>query len=184
MSRLRSFRLAVPAAALTVLAACGDSTTAPGGEVELITRVTLQMTDGTGTITSFIDDADGNGPAAPSAQNGAIALVAGRAYTGTILFENRLETPPENITEEVEEEDDEHRVFYLVTGTGLQVQTVDTDAQGRPLGLEYAFTPSAAGSGTIRVVLCHYDDAPKVGSSTSCEGETDIDVSFAYTITN
>ena len=184
MSHLRPFRLAVPAAALALLAACGDSTTAPGGETELISRVTVVLTDGTSTITSFIDDPDGNGPTAPAAQNGAIALQVGRAYTGTILFENRLETPPENITEEVEEESDEHRVYYIVTGPGLSIQTLDTDDSGRPLGLEYGFTPSAAGSGTLRVVLCHYDDAPKVGTSTSCQGETDIDVSFAYTIAN
>jgi hypothetical protein len=184
MSRLRPSRLALPAAALALLAACGDSSTAPGGETELISRVTLVMTDGTSTITSFIDDADGNGPGAPSAQSGAIALVAGRAYTGSILFENRLETPAENITEEVEAESDEHRVYYIVTGQGLTVETFDTDESGRPLGLSYGFVPSAAGSGTLRVVLCHYDDAPKVGTSTSCQGETDIDVSFAYTITN
>lgn len=168
------------------VAACGDSSTAPGGEQELITRVTVTLTPAAGSpIVSFIDDADGNGPQAPSAQSGAIALTAGTTYTGTVRFENRLENPPEDITEEVEEEDDEHRVYFAVTGAGVVVTTLDTDGAGRPLGLQYRVVPgSTAGAGALRVVLCHYDDAPKVASSTSCQGDTDIDVVFNYTIVN
>lgn len=173
-------------AAAVALAACGDSSTAPGGEQELITRVTLTLTPVSGApIVSFIDDADGNGPQAPSAQSGVITLAAGATYTGTVRFENRLENPPENITEEVEEEDDEHRVYYTVTGAGLTVTTLDTDGAGRPLGLRYRVVAgSAAGAGAMRVVLCHYDDDPKVAASTSCQGDTDIDVVFNYTIGN
>jgi hypothetical protein len=173
-------------ATAVALAACGDSSTAPGGEQELITRVTLTLTPTTGSpIVSFIDDPDGNGPQAPSAQSGAIALRIGTTYTGTVKFENRLENPPEDITEEVEEEDDEHRVYYTVTGAGITVTTLDTDGAGRPLGLQYRVVPgSTAGAGALRVVLCHYDDAPKVASSTSCQGDTDIDVVFNYTIVN
>jgi hypothetical protein len=173
-------------ATAVALAACGDSSTAPGGEQELITRVTLTLTPTTGSpIVSFIDDADGNGPQAPSAQSGAITLTAGATYTGTVKFENRLENPPEDITEEVEEEANEHRVYYTVTGAGITVTTLDTDGAGRPLGLQYRVVPgSTAGAGALRVVLCHYDDAPKVASSTSCQGDTDIDVVFNYTIVN
>jgi hypothetical protein len=180
------------AAAAITLAACGDSSTAPGGEQELISRVTITLTPSSGApIVSYIDDPDGNGPQAPSAQVGAIALTPGATYTGTVTFENRLANPPEDITEEVEEEDDEHRVYYTVfggiTGAGLVITPQDTDSQGRPLGLRFTATVNqtvGGQSGSIQVVLCHYDDAPKVASSTTCQGDTDIDVRFNAVVNN
>jgi hypothetical protein len=188
---MRSGRLFIGASTLAfafTAAACGDSSTAPGGEQELISRVTLTLTPATGApIVSFIDDADGNGPQAPSAQSGAITLAAGATYTGTITFENRLTNPVEDITEEVEEEADEHRVYYTVStfGSSITVTTLDTDGSGRPLGLQYRVVAGpTTGPGSLRVVLCHYDDAPKVATSTSCQGDTDIDVAFNYTIAN
>jgi hypothetical protein len=168
-----------------VATACGDSSTAPGGESEVISRVTLTLTSPTGAaLTTFIDDSDGNGPTAPSAQVGVPALVRGVTYSGVVKFENRLTSPAEDITEEVLEEKDEHRVFYTVTGNGVTVTTTDVDGANRPLGVRFntVVAGSAAGNGTMRVVLCHYDSAPKVASSTSCTGETDIDVVFNYTI--
>jgi hypothetical protein len=177
--------MALGSAVLVSLTACGESTTAPGGESEVISRVTLTLTPAAGgtTLTTYIDDADGNGPTAPSAQVAVPALTRGVTYTGTVKFENRLANPVEDITEEVEEEANEHRVFFTVTGTGVTVTTTDVDGQNRPLGLRFSkVVAGTAAAGTTRVVLCHYDDAPKVASATSCTGETDIDVSFAFTI--
>lgn len=184
-----TIRRTVTGASLAALAltaaACGDSSTAPGGEQELITRVTLSVTPqgGGSTQTAFIDDPDGNGPISPLPQNGALTFVSGTTYTGTILFENRLENPPENITEEVEEEADEHQVYYVVSGTATTFTVTDTDNNGRPLGLQYTVTPGATtGPGTVRVVLCHYDDVAKPASGNSCIGDTDIDVTFNFTV--
>lgn len=171
---------------IAALAACGESTTEPGGEQEVISRVTLTLTQaGTSTtVTSYIDDPDGNGPQSPSAQVGPLRLVPGATYSGTIKFENRLVSPAEDITKEVQEEANEHRVFYTVTGSGLTVTTTDLDPQGRPLGLKFNTVAGASGTGTLRVVLCHYDDSPKNTSATSCTGDTDIDLSFSYSIGN
>jgi hypothetical protein len=176
-----------PVLAALALAACGDST-GPGQEQELITRVSLVVTpSGGGTAqTIYIDDADGLGPGAPSAQVGTLNLVQGATYTGTVRFENRLENPPENITEEVEAEDDEHMVIYTVAGgTGVTVATTDTDGSGRQLGVNYTITVGAAaptGARTVRVLLCHYDAAPKPTTATACSGDTDIDVTFNATV--
>lgn len=180
----RLFAGALALGTALTLGACGDSATGPGGEQELITRVTLTLTPtGGAPITSYIDDPDGAGPQPPSAQVGALTLVAGTSYTGSILFENRLVNPPENITEEVEAEDGEHRVFYTVTGTGATVLTLDQDGNGLPVGLAYTVTAGASvGTGTLRVVLCHYGDSPKVGSATTCTGDTDIDVTFSFSV--
>ena len=173
-------------AMLLVVSACGDSSTAPGGENEVISRVTLTLTppSGRGALSAYIDDSDGNGPTAPSAQVGTLALVKGVTYAGTVKFENRLATPAEDITAEVQAEANEHRVFYTVTNTGVTVTTTDVDGQGRPLGVRFntAVASAATGSGTMRVVLCHYDGAAKVATATSCAGETDIDLSFNVTI--
>lgn len=172
-------------AALVSLAACGDSSTAPGGESEIISRVTLTLTPATGgtPLVTYIDDADGNGSIAPSPQFAIPALVRGVTYTGAVKFENRLKTPAEDITTEVQAEANEHRVFYTVTGTGATITTTDVDSQNRPLGLRFSKAVTAtATAGTARVVLCHYDSSPKVATATSCAGDTDIDVTFAYTI--
>jgi hypothetical protein len=186
MSKLSSRRvLALGSVVLVSLVACGESSTAPGGESEVISRVTLTLTPSNGgaALTTYIDDADGKGPTAPSAQVAIPALVRGVTYTGSVRFENRLVNPVEDITAEVQKESNEHRVFFTVTGTGVTVTTTDNDGQGRPLGLR--FTKAVAGTataGTTRVVLCHYDDSPKAASATSCTGDTDIDVTFAHTI--
>ena len=101
------------AALALVASACGDSSTAPGGENETISRVTIALTSPAGAgLTTYIDDSDGNGPTAPTAQVGVPALVKGVTYSGVVKFENRLASPVENITEEVTKESNEHRVFY------------------------------------------------------------------------
>lgn len=186
MLKLSSRRsMVLGSACLMSLAACGDSTTAPGGESEVISRVTLTLTPAAGgsSLVTYIDDTDGNGPTSPSAQVAVPALARGVTYTGTVKFENRLKTPAEDITTEVQAESNEHRVFFTTTGTGVTITTTDVDGQNRPLGLRFTKALGAAATaGNTRVVLCHYDDAPKVASATSCTGETDIDVSFAFTI--
>ncbi len=179
---------AATAAALIGATACGDSSTEPGGEQEVISRVTLTLSPVGFTApvqTVFIDDPDGAGPQSPGAQVGTLSLVRGSTYTGVVKFENRLENPPEDITEEVEEESNEHRVIYTVTGAGLTITTTDVDRQGRPLGIRFnAAAGTTAGTGAVRVVLCHYGDSPKPATATSCTADTDIDVAFNFSILN
>ena len=184
--RLSARTLVVGITGLLAVSACGDSSTAPGGENEVISRVTLTLTSPTGAVlTAYVDDADGNGPTSPSAQVGALALTRGVTYTGTVKFENRLASPVEDITQEVIAEANEHRVFYTVSSSGVTVTTTDVDGQNRPLGIRFSKAvgaSAATGAGTVRVLLCHYDNAPKVGTATTCTGETDIDVAFNVNI--
>ena len=188
MQKLSSRRwMALGTGVLVSLAACGESSTAPGGESEVISRVTLTLTPSTGgtALTTYIDDPDGKGPQAPSAQVAVPALTRGVTYTGTVKFENRTKTPAEDITAEVQAEANEHRVFFTVTGSGVVVTPTDVDGQNRPLGLRFTKAVAAnATAGSTRVVLCHYDSTPKTATATSCTGETDIDLTFAYTIAN
>lgn len=178
--------LALTALALLLASCKGDSVVAPGGETEVISRVTLTLTPTTGAaISAYIEDADGSGPNAPSAQVGTLTMPAGTAFTGAVRFENRLVTPVENITDEVRTEASTHRVFYTVTGTGVTVNSTDLDGNGRPLGLAFtatAPTGTTAGTRTVRVVLCHYDGVTKPAVATACSADTDIDVSFTVAV--
>jgi len=186
---IRTFALATFLAAGAV--ACGDDPAAPpvGNEQELITDVTITLTPTTGgaAITTTISDPDGEGPNPPNAQTAAIVLTPGMTYDGTIAFvDNQDPANPENITAEVAEEDDEHRVFYTLTGlTGITIpdSSLDTDGNGAPLGLTFQVVAdaTASGSGTIRVVLSHYDDTPK-GDGSTPSNETDVDVSFSASV--
>jgi hypothetical protein len=183
MRQFKALRVAAALALALGVAACGDSTTEPAGEQEVVSRVTLRVTapNGGATQTIFIDDADGNGPGAPSAQSGTMTLTRGVTYTGSVVFENRLVNPAEDITAEVRAEANEHRVFYTVTAPGVNVTTTDTDGQSRPLGLTFSkavASTATAGAGTVRVVLCHYASVAKDGAATSCGGDTDIAVTF------
>lgn len=171
------------------IAACDDPTAPVANDQELITDVTITLTPvGGGTaITSTIADPDGAGPNPPAAQTAAIVLDPGVTYNGTIEFLDRQDPADvEDITEEVEEEADEHRVFYVLSGlSGVTVpdSSLDTDGNGAPLGLTYQVVVdgAASGTGSIRIILSHYDDAPK-GDGSMQSDETDVDVTFTASV--
>ena len=107
--------------------------------------------------------------------------------TGTIEFLNETETPAEDVTEEVEDEDDEHQIFYEIGGTlELDVTYTDMDGDGNPVGLTFNALAGNASSGTFLVTLRHEPDKNAAGVSdgdiTNAGGETDIAQSFDLTI--
>ncbi len=172
----------------------GCDTTEPeddAGEGELITRVVLSLTEAgasTRTITVTAEDSNGD-TVIDNIQT--LTLTAGQTYTGSVALYNDLEDPPENITEEVEEEDYAHQFQYTVTGaTGVTVSDRDLDRNNLPLGLTFTLTvagdATASGGAALRVVLRHYDEAapdnptPKQNDA----GETDVQVDFPLVITD
>lgn len=191
-TRVRSrWPLLLAVAGLLVVTACEDDPAAPSdeNEQELITRITVTLTPvGGGTTQSAtIDDPDGMGPLPPSAPSAVLSLTPGTTYNGTVaVFDASDPNDVEDITVEVREEDDEHRFFYTVSGlNGVTVpdSSLDLDRNGAPLGVTFQVVagPEASGSGTIRVVLSHYDDVPK-GDGSTPSNETDIDQSFQVTV--
>jgi len=151
------------------------------GEEELITRVTITLTPAGGTaVTASATDADGDGA---NFQIETITLAANTTYTGTIEVADDING--EDITEEVEEEADEHQFFYTPSAgiaDRISVAIDDTDSNGLPLGLEFTVTVTdgAAATGTMQVVLSHYDEGPKDGVNMS--DESDVDVAFPIEI--
>lgn len=162
-----------------------DNTPEPVNEEEVITTMTVTLTpNGGGTpITLQTRDLDGDGPNEPAIDVSG-DLVAGTTYNGTILLLNETVNPPENITEEVEgeNEDEDHQFFYTIGG-GLDVTTEygNFDGDGNPLGTEFTLTANTASSGTLTFTLRHEPTKPNTGLGDA-GGETDIAATFNITI--
>ena len=156
------------------------------GEEELITRIVLTLTGGGNTVTATANDPDGDGV---DIQTETLTLTSGVTYTGTIdLFNDTADEPGEmDIGAEVSEERDEHQLFYTYEATQggadrVEVTVTDQDSNGLPVGLTFQVTVTGgdAAAGTLNVVLSHYDDQPKDGTTRS--DETDVDVTFPVVI--
>ncbi|MAH82264.1 MAG: type 1 periplasmic binding fold superfamily protein [Flavobacteriaceae bacterium] len=150
-------------------------------EEEVITTMEVTLTSGASVITLKTQDLDGDGPNAPVVTVSG-NLAAGTTYDGVMKFLNELESPAENITEEVEEEDLDHQVFFTV-GSGLDVTTEysNNDSAGNPLGTQFKLTAGSASSGNLTFTLVHEPTKPNTGLA-SAGGETDIDATFSITI--
>jgi hypothetical protein len=181
------------AALALALAACDDDPTENGGgpgEQEVITEVGVTLTPQAGGAaqTATITDPDGAGVQNPEPQVGTLVLAPGASYDGSVTFTDATKTPPEDITAEVEEEAEAHRVFYTVDAAHAATVTVtdlDLDANNAPLGLTFTVNAAAgavSGSeGTIEVRLSHYDEEPK-GDGSEPSDETDVLVTFEFSI--
>ena len=174
-------------AATLVLGACSnddDNTPTEVNEEEVITTATLILTPQGGgqAVTLQTRDVDGDGPGAPVVTVSG-DLMANTTYTGAIVFLNETEDPAENITLEVAEEDDEHQVFYIPSGSlNVTVTYLDADGDGNPLGLAITVDTGDASTGTLNVVLRHEPNKPNDGTLGDAGGETDIEVTFDVTI--
>jgi hypothetical protein len=174
--------------ALLCLVGCSDDiTTINSGE--LITSVVLTF-DG----TSFTaDDPDGDGGQAPAID--PITIAAGTT-TLALRFENRLEDPPEDITEEVMDEGEAHQVFFTGSATTgpLAITYADTDRNGLPIGLATTVV-ATPGTGMLTITLRHMpplNDTPvktadlaaqvKTTGTAALPGGSDAVVTFPVTV--
>lgn len=206
MPHLRAFLPIFISLSLPAVVACGGDGGdggESGNENEVITTVALTFTPvGDGTPMTFeFDDPDGDGGAPPSVDS--IGLAPG-SFTLAVRFENRLEDPPEDITEEVVDESDEHQIFF--TGSGVDGPAsdnpgaplahayTDEDTLGLPVGIVNSIT-ATAGSGDLTVTLRH---VPPIGGASvkteelasqvrdggfsSIGGSTDAQVTFPVTV--
>lgn len=199
------FKPAVAAIVFAVLAVgCSKDDPKKEDTPELITKATLTFTPvgGGTTIVVSATDPDGEG-VQDIAVDGPIDLSKGATYVLTIELINGLvavDQPGYDITEEVEEEGDEHQFFFSWTALLFSDPSGDgnfdvytdpvnytggansIDANGRKLGLTTTWTTVASVvSGTFRVVLKHQPGL-KSDTSDSSVGETDLDITFALNV--
>ena len=183
---------------------CGEDSADGGNEGEVITTVTLTFTpSGGGTpVVAAVDDLDGDGGNAPTIR--PVTLTAG-IFDMSVRFENKLENPPEDITEEVEDEADQHQVFFTgnavngpattnQAGAPLMHSYGDTDLKGLPIGLANKVT-AVKGTGMLTVTLRHLPpvndmavksatlaETVRSGGFSAIGGDTDVQVTFPVTV--
>ncbi|MGE0867396.1 MAG: hypothetical protein AB7P03_02455 [Kofleriaceae bacterium] len=198
---MRTISMCTAIAGLLTAAACSDE----GGrldESEVITTVMLSFAPSTGDpITAEIDDPDGDGGAPPTID--PVNLAATTTYALTVRFQNRLEDPPEEITDEIAQEGQHHLLLFTgsavvgpatTNASGALTQSYgDVDVNGLPIGLTNTIT-TATGTGQLIVTLRHMPpEAPPVKSATTLDtvktsgidalgGSTDAQVTFDVTV--
>ena len=92
-----------------------------------------------------------------------------------------MEDPAEDITEEVQEEDDEHQVFFSASGVVMEFVYMDFDGDGNPLGTQFVLAPISQGDGSLTITLIHEPNKPNDGLDTA-GGEIDIQTTFSVTV--
>ncbi len=175
------------------ISSCGDDDAPPVENAEEeITRVTARFTnvaDNSDVVTAVWFDEDGEGTGDPVIDD--IVLDAGTSYLLTLQLENTLVSPAEDISVEVDEEAEEHMFFFEfsdllfsdpdgngnVDNRGDAVNYEDSDSDGEPLGLITSWTTADASTGALRIILKHQPGI-KTATSTSADGETDMDITF------
>lgn len=183
-----------------IFTACSDDDPVKEDVPEVVTKITLTFTPTSGSpVVVTASDPDGDG-AQSLAVDGPINLDKDVSYTLSIEMINGLYNPNEegyNITEEVEEEGAEHQFYYSwsdgvfsnpagdgnIDNRAHAVNYKDTDDNGLPIGLvtEWKASPNSAYGKTFRVLLKHQPDI-KTATSTSEDGETDVDVQFVINV--
>ncbi len=177
----------------------------PTNEEELITTFKLYVSDGNDTSVYLFKDPDGDGgiPAfygpgtttASSQSDSVIVLGANKTYTATLFFLDESKTVTDTISHEVEEEADEHMVFFnqinpsalpsaslSIAGTNLSIAYLDADDSTPPLPLGLITkwqTGNAAGKAPLSIELKHQ---PGSKNGTYAPGDTDISVLFKVLI--
>ncbi|MFY0645020.1 MAG: hypothetical protein JXR19_11185 [Bacteroidia bacterium] len=160
------------------ICACTDKVDDPPNinEEELITTVELTFTNDSNSndVRMFqFADTDGVGGNEPTAHD-TIRLDTNSSYTLQVRFLDESGSTVEDITEEVEEEADEHLVCYTSNGA-LSVSITDIDGNSLPLGLEAIVTTGQQEVTDLNVQLKHQPDV----KNGSCDlGETDVEVLF------
>jgi len=165
----------------------------------VITDVTLVFTniaDAADVVTASAQDPDGEGVEELEILD-EINLDVSKSYILTLSIENNLDVPGEDITEEIEEESNDHQFFFSFsndaftspTGNGNidnasdPINYDDTDKNGNPLGLETSWETgnSTLTAGQFTVRLQHQPDL-KTATSGANDGDTDFELTFVLNI--
>jgi hypothetical protein len=196
LKNIKQFGGALVIASFGALASCNNEDPVKQNVPEFISSVKLIFTPaGGGTaITANAVDPDGIGPGS-IVVSGPISLTKNVSYTLTLEILNNLAAvsdPDYNVGAGIQEESDVHQFFFAWTsnvflnpaGNGNidsrndPLNYNDEDINGLPLGLSTSWTASdVAATGTFRILLKHQPDL-KSETSTSNDGESDIDLTF------
>lgn len=151
-------------------------------EEELITTLHYRLMPPAGgdTITLTFRDLDGDGGNPPVIT--VDSLDTSTTYNGYLLLLNETVSPADTISVEIDAEGADHQFFFSSDVPGVNINYVDTDVNGNPVGLKTTLLTGAAGSGILKITLRHEPDKDAAGVQggdiTNAGGETDIEVTF------
>ena len=183
---------------LFIFTACEEDEAAPEeeNEVEVFTDVKLVFTPtgGGAAVEAVAQDPDGEG-VQDLQVIGAINLKANTEYLLSVIIENCLEDPCEDMNEEIAEEAEEHQFFFAFTNDAFTspvgngnidnasdpINYIGFDGNGNPVGLNTNWTTGSASTGTFTVQLQHQPDV-KTATSGSTDGDTDFALTFNLNI--
>jgi hypothetical protein len=152
-------------------------------ENELITTVHLHLTkSGGGMVMANWKDLSPDDVAGRTIDT--LFLEDSTLYTGEIEFKDDTKSPAEDITEEVEEEGEDHLVVYQqtpeVSPAWFTITRTDKDSKNLEVGLKYTLqTAGLKGKTGLRVMLKHQ---PGVKDGSATPGDADVDVVFPVVI--
>ena len=168
-------------------------------EMEVITDVKLIFTndnDSNDIVYARAQDPDGDGVEDLKILD-SVNLDVSKSYTLTFEIMNNLETPGEDIGEEIADEDDEHQIFFSFSNDAFSdplgngnidnasdsINYNDVDGNGNPVGLSTGWTTASSTltGGTFTVRLQHQPDV-KTSTSTANTGDTDFELEFVLNI--
>ena len=168
-------------------------------EMEVITDVKLIFTndnDSNDIVYARAQDPDGDGVEDLKILD-SVNLDVSKSYTLTFEIMNNLESPGEDIGEEIADEDDEHQIFFSFSNDAFSnpvgdgnidnasdpINYNDVDGNGNPVGLSTAWTTSSTTltDGTFTVRLQHQPDE-KTSTSGANDGDTDFELEFVLNI--
>jgi hypothetical protein len=184
IKRLSGITLSFLALLTLFLTSCEKEVNDPiiPNEEELISTLIyeLQDADGGDLLTFYFQDLDGDGGNEPIIT--ADTLQANTQYFGQIRLLNEIQTPVEDIGEEVLEEGIEHQFFFISSSDSVMVSYDDSDLNGNPIGLQSTLETKGIAELTLTVILRHEPNKSATGVSDGiidqAGGETDIQVDF------
>jgi hypothetical protein len=184
------------------ISACHDNDPKKEDVPEMITSVRLTFSNQAEEVQVTATDPDGEGIQGLQI-DGPVNLHKNFGYTLRMEIVNSLAQvgdPAHDVAAEIEAEGDEHMFFFSwteglfasPTGNGnidsrndpvnYSVGTGHVDKNGLPLGLVTEWTAGEEpGSGTFRVLLKHQPGL-KSATSSSSDGETDLDLTFTLNV--
>jgi hypothetical protein len=165
--------------ASTLMTACKKDEPVPQEDNENLTTVSLKFTEKGVTKTFSFKDLDGDGGNAPTIDK--ISLEANKTYSFSVELLDETKSPVVDVTEEIEEQKDEHLFEYMPTPSSVLVfSNKDKDSRGYDVGLTATVTTSAAGTGKLHVVLHHQPpvNGTPIKNGSFTVGSTDFDGTF------
>lgn len=173
---------------ISLIAACSDDPES-ANEEEVITTVLVALDpeeaageDEGEIITLSWDDVNLDAIVDASEVTVSGPLFTDKTYDATIQILNKSGDSEIDISQEIEEEAEEHIFCFAVSDAGISITIQDEDKNGLPLGLKSIWsTTSLESTGTVTITLRHQPGV-KTGDCPGA-GETDATLTFPVAVT-